>query len=88
MQPGPADLNSPDIYALSLVAGFKVQCWLVVCGITHVCAQQAPNFTLNNVAFNPPTVPVLLQILSGQHSAQSLLPTGSVYTLPSNTVCG
>ncbi|KAJ8483446.1 hypothetical protein ONZ45_g6154 [Pleurotus djamor] len=43
-------------------------------------------FTTNGVAFEPPTVPVLLQILSGAQSAQSLLPHGGVYTLPPNKV--
>ncbi|KAM5543041.1 hypothetical protein V8D89_003425 [Ganoderma adspersum] len=42
------------------------------------------NFFLNNHTFVPPTVPVLLQILSGTQSAQELLPAGSVYTLPKN----
>nr|VWO94552.1 Calcium dependent mitochondrial carrier protein [Ganoderma boninense] len=42
----------------------------------------APNFTINGHMFNPPSVPVLLQILSGKQTAQSLLPAGSVYTLP------
>lgn len=32
----------------------------------------------------PPTVPVLLQILSGAKSASELLPTGSVYGLDPN----
>ncbi|KAI8990594.1 laccase [Trametes punicea] len=40
------------------------------------------NFFINNATFTPPSVPVLLQILSGVHSAQELLPPGSVYTLP------
>jgi hypothetical protein len=48
---------------------------------------QTPNFTINDVSFNPPSLPVLLQIISGKYSAQSLLPTGSVYTLPPNRVC-
>ncbi|CAK5283001.1 unnamed protein product [Mycena citricolor] len=39
-------------------------------------------FTINGTSFVPPTVPVLLQILSGAQTAQSLLPNGSVYTLP------
>ncbi|CAK5282953.1 unnamed protein product, partial [Mycena citricolor] len=39
-------------------------------------------FKINGASFVPPTVPVLLQILSGAQSAQSLLPKGSVYTLP------
>lgn len=45
----------------------------------------AGTFLVNNVAFDPPSVPVLLQILSGT-PAQSLLPTGSVYVLPPDTV--
>ena len=44
------------------------------------------DFTVNNATFQPPTVPVLLQILSGAKTAQDLLPTGSVYTLPPNKV--
>ncbi|KAJ7080204.1 laccase-4 [Mycena belliarum] len=43
-------------------------------------------FSMNGAVFTPPTVPVLLQILSGAQSATDLLPTGSVYTLPPNSV--
>ncbi|PPQ98001.1 hypothetical protein CVT26_003063 [Gymnopilus dilepis] len=43
-------------------------------------------FTVNNATFIPPTVPVLLQILSGAKTAQELLPPGSVYVLPANKV--
>ena len=43
-------------------------------------------FQINGATFVPPTVPVLLQILSGAQSAQDLLPAGSVYSLPSNSV--
>ncbi|KAG6836179.1 Acyl-coenzyme A oxidase 2 [Arthromyces matolae] len=43
-------------------------------------------FTVNGATFAPPTVPVLLQILSGAKTAQELLPPGSVYTLPRNKV--
>ena len=43
------------------------------------------NFFINNATFIPPTVPVLLQILSGAQSAQSLLPRGSIYELPLNS---
>ncbi|KAF7795688.1 hypothetical protein EIP86_006853 [Pleurotus ostreatoroseus] len=43
------------------------------------------DFLVNSVSFVPPTVPVLLQILSGTQSAQDLLPSGSVYSLPSNS---
>lgn len=41
-------------------------------------------FEINGVPFNPPSVPVLLQILSGTTSATDLLPAGSVYSLPPN----
>jgi iron transport multicopper oxidase len=46
----------------------------------------AHRFSVNGVSFTPPTVPVLLQILSGAHTAQDLLPAGSVYVLPPNKV--
>lgn len=42
-------------------------------------------FKVNGATFDEPTVPVLLQILSGTPPA-SLLPAGSVYTLPPNKV--
>ncbi|KAI1791912.1 laccase [Ganoderma leucocontextum] len=42
-------------------------------------------FSINGATFVPPTVPVLLQILSGAQTAQSLLPSGSVYALPLNS---
>ncbi|KAJ6596336.1 laccase [Mycena vulgaris] len=43
-------------------------------------------FAINGDTFTPPTVPVLLQILSGAQSATDLLLTGSVFTLPANSV--
>ena len=43
-------------------------------------------FTINGASFVPPTVPVLLQILSGAKTAQELLPPGSIYVLPRNKV--
>ncbi|KAG5649822.1 Acyl-coenzyme A oxidase 2 [Sphagnurus paluster] len=46
----------------------------------------ALGFTVNGVRFVPPTVPVLLQVMSGARTAQELLPSGSVYTLPPNQV--
>ncbi|KAK0454243.1 laccase LCC3-3 [Desarmillaria tabescens] len=39
-------------------------------------------FTINNVSFAPPPVPVLSQILSGAQGPHDLLPEGSVYSLP------
>ncbi|KZP06185.1 multicopper oxidase [Athelia psychrophila] len=44
------------------------------------------NFTINGDSFVPPTVPVLLQILSGAELATDLLPSGSMYVLPPNSV--
>ncbi|KAI0078079.1 laccase [Panus rudis PR-1116 ss-1] len=44
------------------------------------------NFTINNFTFAPPTIPVLLQILSGAQTAQELMPTGSIIELPLNSV--
>jgi iron transport multicopper oxidase len=38
-------------------------------------------FEVNGVSFEPPTVPVLLQILSGAKKASDLLPKGSIYGL-------
>lgn len=42
------------------------------------------NFTVNGTSWVPPDVPVLLQILSGVHSAQDLLPKGSIYPVNAN----
>jgi iron transport multicopper oxidase len=42
------------------------------------------DFTINGVAYKSPTVPVLLQILSGTKNAHDLLPQGSVYTIQRN----
>ncbi|KAH6899598.1 laccase 2 precursor [Coprinopsis sp. MPI-PUGE-AT-0042] len=44
------------------------------------------SFQVNGATFSQPPVPVLLQIMSGAQTAQDLLPAGSVYTLPSNSV--
>ncbi|RDB20793.1 Laccase [Hypsizygus marmoreus] len=43
-------------------------------------------FFINDKSFVPPSVPVLLQILSGARSPQDLLPEGSIYVLPRNKV--
>ncbi|RPD52896.1 hypothetical protein L227DRAFT_596513 [Lentinus tigrinus ALCF2SS1-6] len=43
-------------------------------------------FFINGAPFIPPTIPVMLQILSGNLKAQTLLPPGSVYNLPLNSV--
>ncbi|KAI0288660.1 laccase [Multifurca ochricompacta] len=41
-------------------------------------------FLVNGFPFDSPTVPVLLQILSGAQSAADLVPTGSIYKLEPN----
>jgi iron transport multicopper oxidase len=43
-------------------------------------------FHINNVTFKPPTVPVLLQILSGAQEPSQLLPDGSIIVLEANKV--
>lgn len=43
-------------------------------------------FYMNGVRYRPPSVPVLLQVLSGAQQATSLLPSGSVYVLEPNKV--
>ena len=43
-------------------------------------------YYINGVRYRPPTVPVLLQILSGAQQATDLLPNGSVYVLEPNKV--
>ena len=44
------------------------------------------DYTLGNVTYVAPPVPVLLQILSGARQASELLPNGSIYVLPQNKV--
>jgi iron transport multicopper oxidase len=58
----------------------------VVLNIVNVMNLTTFHFKVNGVMYNPPTVPVLLQILSGVHDAQDLLPKGSLYSLPPNKV--
>ena len=43
-------------------------------------------FYVNGVSFQPPTVPVLLQILSGAQEPSQLLPNGSIFVLEANKV--
>jgi len=42
------------------------------------------DYTLNNISFIEPPLPILLQILSGKQHPSQLLPSGSIYELPSN----
>ncbi|KAF8835820.1 laccase [Paxillus ammoniavirescens] len=68
--PGIAEIGKADVN-LNLVAGYENPPGL---------------FLMNNVPWNDPPVPVLLQILSGARHPSELLPNGSVYELPSNKV--
>jgi iron transport multicopper oxidase len=43
-------------------------------------------YLMNGVSYTPPSMPVLLQILSGKLDVSQLEPKGSVYTLPPNKV--
>lgn len=49
-------------------------------------ANNGGTFYVNGVAFQPPIVPVLLQILSGAQEPSQLLPNGSVIVLEANKV--
>ncbi|KAF8193990.1 laccase 4 [Mycena galopus ATCC 62051] len=68
--PGGAEVGAVDV-ALNLVITFDFTTF---------------TFAVNGAEYIPPTAPVLLQILSGAHTAAELLPNGSVYTLPPNAV--
>ena len=49
-------------------------------------SQGAGGFTIDGVSYVSPQLPVLLQILSGVTAPQDLLPSGSVISLPANSV--
>ncbi|KAG6894835.1 hypothetical protein C0992_004374 [Termitomyces sp. T32_za158] len=68
--PGAPALGAADV-SLMLAIGLNAQ--------TH-------QFMINGARFLPPSVPVLLQIMSGAKTPQELYPSGSVYTLPRNKV--
>nr|CDJ79885.1 benzenediol:oxygen oxidoreductase [Coprinus comatus] len=46
----------------------------------------SPHFKLNGKIYQPPTVPILLQIISGARKAEELLPEGNIYFVPRNKV--
>ncbi|KAI0822637.1 phenoloxidase [Trametes gibbosa] len=52
--------------------------------INFAFAFNGTNFFINGATFQPPSAPVLLQIMSGAQDASDLLPYGSIYSLPSN----
>ena len=41
-------------------------------------------FIVNNATFDPPEIPILLQILSGKSKPTDLVPKGSIYALEAN----
>ena len=74
----PAAPGTPEIGGADVLLN-------LILGVNHI--NDTTNFfTINGTTFVPPSIPVLLQILSGNMAATDLLPTGSVYTLPSNKV--
>ena len=66
----------------SNIRAFTSETAITVITLTHV--QDQSNFLVNGFTFEPPTVPVLLQILSGMKNAWDLVPTGSIYGLQHN----
>ena len=58
----------------------------IVINLPHSFNATTFHYEMGGVTWVPPTVPVLLQILSGVHSAQDLMPVGSVHELPRNKV--
>ncbi|KAK7028954.1 laccase, multicopper oxidase, benzenediol:oxygen oxidorectuctase [Paramarasmius palmivorus] len=69
-------LDTPGVPGDPVVGGVDVAMHL------DFAFTSAAKFTVNGVEYIPPTVPVLLQILSGAQTADSLLPAGSVISLP------
>ena len=69
--PGSATLGSDDVYSINLKIRYDFG---------------AQRFHVNEGTFISPTVPVLLQIMSGAKKASDLLPVGSVTVLPANRV--
>ncbi|KAK7045836.1 laccase, multicopper oxidase, benzenediol:oxygen oxidorectuctase [Paramarasmius palmivorus] len=71
-------LDTPGVPGDPVVGGVDVAMHL------EFAFTSAAKFTVNGAEYIPPTVPVLLQILSGAQTVDSLLPTGSVISLPRN----
>lgn len=54
--------------------------------INLVMSMNNKGFTVNGKNFHEPSVPLLLQLMSGAKTAQELLPDGPLYVLPRNKV--
>ncbi|KAH9991923.1 laccase 2 precursor [Russula vinacea] len=78
-------LNETDLHPLvpTSVPGKPVPGGADINILLNVTAGQA-GYLVNGVSFNPPTVPVLLQILSGVKNASDLVPARSIYPLGPN----
>ncbi|TFY61114.1 hypothetical protein EVJ58_g4703 [Rhodofomes roseus] len=77
-------LFEPNLHALGGPAPGELDPDCAECDLVLNFTFNTPNFFVNNVTYVSPTVPVLLQILGGNYTAQDLMPQGSVYTLPRN----
>ncbi|KAH0590047.1 hypothetical protein H2248_000223 [Termitomyces sp. 'cryptogamus'] len=77
-------LYQPAAPGLPYMGGADIHLLLnISVNLTHT---PFPNYLINNVTFVPPTIPALLQIMSGAQTAQDLLPQRSYYELPRNRV--
>ena len=74
-------LNNPQAPGYPWSGGADVEL-----SIVHEFDLITQKYKLNGFSWESPTVPVLLQILSGTKAPQDLLPKGSIYALPSNKV--
>ncbi|KAF9259962.1 laccase [Marasmius fiardii PR-910] len=75
----PLQSENPGAPGAPVIDGADVDLNLVV-GFNSATGQ----FNINGSPYAPPSIPVLLQILSGNVRPEQLLPAGSVYTLPAN----
>ncbi|KAF8166763.1 laccase lcc6 [Mycena galopus ATCC 62051] len=80
------ETNLHPLVAMPVPGGAEVGAVEVALNLVITFDRTTFTFEVNGAEFIPPTAPVLLQILSGAHTAAELLPKGSVYTLPPNAV--
>ncbi|KAJ7513172.1 laccase [Mycena galericulata] len=80
--PGGADVNLQLSISVNANTG-RFQLNGKTCEGT-TCATQVPQ--LNSTTFEPPTTAVLLQILSGKHTTQELMPKNNILELDPNKV--
>nr|AAD30964.1 laccase 1 precursor [Coprinopsis cinerea]AAR01241.1 laccase 1 [Coprinopsis cinerea]DAA04506.1 TPA_exp: laccase 1 [Coprinopsis cinerea okayama7\ len=85
--PNPAQLNEADLHALIDPAAPGIPTpGAADVNLRFQLGFSGGRFTINGTAYESPSVPTLLQIMSGAQSANDLLPAGSVYELPRNQV--